>query len=63
MWDRHWCTTYTERVGNLVPRMNRTLAAARKLGIPVVHAPSDVVEFYQDYPQRKAMQAVPHRQK
>ena len=33
MWDRHWCKTYTRRVGNLVPRMNRTLAAARKLGI------------------------------
>jgi len=59
MWDRHWCKTYTARVGNLVPRMNRTLAAARKLGIRIVHAPSDVVDFYKDYPQRKAMQAIP----
>ena len=36
MWDRHWCTTYTARVGNLVPRMNQTLDAARKLGIQAV---------------------------
>ena len=59
MWDRHWCKTYTLRVGNLVPRMNQTLEAARKLGIQVVFAPSDVVGFYKNYPQRKAMQAVP----
>ncbi len=61
MWDRHWCKTYTARVGNMVPRMNRTLAAARKLGIQVVFAPSDVVAFYKDYPQRKAMQAIPQQ--
>lgn len=59
MWDRHWCKTYTERVGNLVPRMNDTLAAARKLGIQVVFAPSDSTDFYRDYPQRRAMQAIP----
>ena len=59
MWDRHWCRTYTERVANLTPRMNKILDAARKLGIQVVHAPSDVVEVYKDYPQRKAMIAIP----
>ncbi|HUW18803.1 MAG TPA: ThuA domain-containing protein [Sedimentisphaerales bacterium] len=59
MWDRHWCRTYTARVGNMAPRMNRTLDAARKLGIQVVFAPSDVADFYKDYPQRKAMQAIP----
>jgi len=59
MWDRRWCKTYTARVGNLVPRMNRTLEAARKLGIVVVHEPSDVAAFYRDFPQRRAMQAVP----
>jgi len=59
MWDKHWCTTYTARVANLVPRMNRTLEAARTLGIQIVFAPSDVVDFYKDAPQRKAMQALP----
>jgi nicotinamidase-related amidase/type 1 glutamine amidotransferase len=62
MWDRHWCKTYTKRVGNMAPRMNQTLEAARKLGIQVVHAPSDVSDFYKDYPQRKAMQAIPSHQ-
>lgn len=61
MWDRHWCRTYTQRVANLVPRMNRTLAAARSLGIQVVFAPSDVVDFYIDDPQRKAMRAITNR--
>jgi len=59
MWDRHWCKTYTERVGNLVPRMSHTLAAARKLGIHVVFAPSNTMGFYEDHPQRKAMHAIP----
>lgn len=59
MWDRHWCKTYTARVANMVPRMNQTLAAARKLGLQVVWAPSDVVGFYKDHPQRKAMLAIP----
>ena len=59
MWDRHWCKTYTTRVANLVPRMNLTLAAARRLGIQVVFAPSDVLGPYTNAPQRKAMQAIP----
>ncbi len=59
MWDRHWCKTFTARVANMVPRMNLTIAAARKLGLQVVWAPSDVVAFYKDYPQRKAMMAIP----
>ena len=61
MWDRHWCKTYTQRVANLVPRMNRTLDAARSLGIQVVFAPSDVIDFYRDYPQRNAMLGIGNR--
>src|SRR5688572_5571389 len=55
MWDRHWCKTYTARVAELVPRMNATLAAARKLGLQIVWAPSDVLDFYTNHPRRKAM--------
>jgi len=61
MWDRHWCATYTARVGNMVPRMNQTLRAARKLGVQVVHAPSDTMAFYEDHPRRKAMLAIPQQ--
>jgi nicotinamidase-related amidase len=59
MWDRHWCRTFTARVGSLVPRLNATLEACRKLGVQVVMAPSDVVEYYKEAPQRKAMLAIP----
>ena len=59
MWDQHWCNTYTRRVGNLVPRMNQVLAAARHLGMQVVFAPSHVLAVYEAYPQRAAMVAVP----
>ena len=59
MWDRHWCKTHAARVGNMAPRMNRVLDACRKLGVQVVFAPSDVVNFYKDFPQRRAMQAIP----
>jgi len=61
MWDRHWCETYTARVGNMVPRMNETLAAARRLGIQIVFAPSETLDFYRDHPARKAMQAIPQQ--
>ncbi|MEW6156203.1 MAG: cysteine hydrolase family protein [Verrucomicrobiota bacterium] len=60
MWDRHWCSTYTKRTGALVPRMNSTLAAARAAGIQVVFAPSGVLEFYKEFPQRKAVAELPH---
>jgi nicotinamidase-related amidase len=61
MWDRHWCKTHGARGANMIPRMNETLAAARKLGIQVVMAPSDVLAFYAEYPQRAAMLAIPQR--
>ncbi len=59
VWDNHWCKTHAARVAAMIPRMNRTLAAARKLGMQVVFAPSDVVQFYKDDPQRRAMLAIP----
>jgi len=59
MWDNHWCKTLARRTAELVPHMNQTLRAARKLGIPVVFAPSDVLASYRDHPARKAMQAIP----
>jgi nicotinamidase-related amidase len=59
MWDRHWCKSFTAKVGEMVPRMNPVLEAARKLRIQIIFAPSDVLGFYKDSPQRKAMQAVP----
>jgi len=59
MWDRHWCKTFTARVGNMVGRMNLALDAVRKLGGQVVFAPSDALEPYKDSAQRKAMLVIP----
>jgi nicotinamidase-related amidase len=59
VWDRHWCVSATRGVAALVPGLNRFLEAARKLGLPVIFAPSDVVDFYREYPQRRAALAVP----
>src|SRR5512136_1849052 len=45
-WNFHWCMTACERVSAMVPRWNRTLECARKMGMPIIWAPSDVVGNY-----------------
>jgi hypothetical protein len=42
MWDDH-CVFGARRVGEMVPRFNQVLAAARENGVAVIHAPSGVV--------------------
>ena len=75
MWNGHSCKTATKRLGQLVGPMNETLAAARKLGMPVVFAPTlgsiyanaqkvypkepEKHRFYEGSPQRKATVALP----
>jgi hypothetical protein len=58
-WNYHWCMTACERVSAMVPRWNRALECARKLGMPILWAPSDVVGMYSGYPQRERALAVP----
>lgn len=53
MWDRHWCRGATARVAEMAPRMNALLQAARARGALIVHAPSDTMAFYADWPQRR----------
>jgi nicotinamidase-related amidase len=59
MWDRHWCSGATRRVGELASRMAPFLDAARAAGIQIIHAPSDTMDFYRDSPQRLAILKVP----
>lgn len=59
MWDLHHCLNATRRVGELAPRMNQVLAAARAQGALIIHAPSSCMEFYQDHPGRKLAQSAP----
>ena len=59
MWDKHWCKGATERVDALAQRMSPLLKLARARGVQIVHAPSEVMDFYKDYPQRRLMQSLP----
>ena len=58
MWDKHWCKGATERVNGLVVKMAPFLESARKRGIQIIHAPSEVMAFYENAPQRKRIMAV-----
>ena len=59
MWDKHWCAGATRRVGELVRKMAPAIARARERGIPIIHSPSETMEFYKDYPQRKRILEIP----
>ncbi len=59
MWDKHHCPDATERVAEMVPRMNQVIAAARARGMLILHCPSDTMDFYKDHPGRKLAQAAP----
>jgi len=59
IWNYHWCKTATMRVDAFVPRLNKALAAARDLGMPVFLCPSDVVDNYVGFPQRERVFNLP----
>jgi len=58
MWDYHWCTTWCGRAGTLAPRMNKVNQIARKLGIQVVHSPTDCSNGHAGTLQRERMAAM-----
>lgn len=53
MWDQHWCSGATERVGELAPQINNVINTGRTKGMLIVHAPSECMDYYKDYPGRK----------
>lgn len=59
MWDDHWCRQSSARVAEMAPKMNAVINAARARGIFIIHCPSDTMDFYKDFPQRKRAQAAP----
>jgi len=59
MWDDHWCQGAARRVAELAEPMNQVVAAARRRGILIIHAPSTTVDFYRDTPARKRAQSAP----
>jgi nicotinamidase-related amidase len=58
-WNYHWCMTACERLSAMVPRWNRAIEGARKLGMPILWVPSDVLGSYSGYPQRERALGVP----
>jgi len=59
MWDHHWCSDAGQRVVEIAHRMEPVLATARAAGILIIHAPSETMSFYKDYPQRQVMLKLP----
>lgn len=59
MWDDHYCKSAAQRVGVMVPKMNRVLTAARNHGVMIIHAPSGTMNMYAETPFRKRMQQAP----
>jgi nicotinamidase-related amidase len=53
MWDQHWSTGATLRVGQLAPQIDRFCGRLRDAGVLVVHAPSDTIGAYGDSPARQ----------
>ena len=53
VWDRHWCRGANERLAKLLPQINKVVRGARAQGVMIIHAPSEIVDFYQDSPARK----------
>ncbi|MGA2032095.1 MAG: isochorismatase family protein [Thermoguttaceae bacterium] len=59
MWDKHWSRGAAERVGQMAPRMNEVVKAARARGVTVVHCPSETIDFYKDSAARQRVLAAP----
>ena len=57
-WNYHWCMTWTEQAGGMTPRMNRATECARRLGMQVFWAPTDVAGMYSGWSQRQRAMAV-----
>jgi hypothetical protein len=59
MWNTNDCMTNAQRAAALVPRMNKVLEVARRLGMQIIWAPTDVVNYYAGTPQRERALALP----
>jgi len=59
MWNEHWCKGATARVAEMARPMNRTILAARKRGVFIIHAPSSCLDSYANHPARKRAQSAP----
>ncbi|WP_169818762.1 isochorismatase family protein [Niabella ginsenosidivorans] len=63
MWDQHWCPYATKNVAELAPALNKMITIARSKGITIVHAPSECMNYYKNYPQRQKLLQYGNRRK
>ena len=59
MWDSHTCKGAAKRVAVMAPKLDAFVSAARKQGVLIIHAPSDVIKFYEGTPQRQRVKDAP----
>ena len=52
-WHYHWCRTWRNRAGSLMPRFNYSFDAARKLGMTFIFSPTNAVRDLNESVQRK----------
>jgi nicotinamidase-related amidase len=55
MWDKHWCPIATKRFNELAAALNPVIETARNQGVLIVHSPSDCINYYKDFAQRKIL--------
>ena len=60
MWDKHWCSGATVRVGEIARKMEPLLQKARASGVLIIHAPSDTMSFYANTPGRRLAEDAPY---
>ena len=59
VWNTHWCRGAVERLEAMIPRLNETVAAARSLGVLIVHAPSGTMDQYEGTRARQRVGEAP----
>jgi len=59
MWDEHWCRGATRRCEVIAKKMAPVINAARAKGVQIIHCPSETMQFYADWPQRRRMMLAP----
>jgi len=61
MWNTNDCMTNAQRAAALEPRMNKAVEAARRLGMQIIWAPTDVASQYVGTPQHERAIALPFK--
>jgi nicotinamidase-related amidase len=56
VWDDIYCKSSRDRIDALIPKMNEVISAARGNGVMIIHAPSEVANYYHGLIPRIRMQ-------